>query len=196
MPKITIEKNLFCLPWTQTILGTHLGGKVNFMALDWLTRVNYNPPMIGICVNRMNASHAAILETGEFSINVPSTDMVALTDYTGIVSGKKVDKSKLFEVFYGDLKSAPMIVICPVTMECKLAQPVELPTNYFFIAEIMNIYTEQRFLTDGKPDVKKINPFVLTMPDNRYWSIGESIGKAWHEGIAVRDRLKRETGAD
>jgi flavin reductase (DIM6/NTAB) family NADH-FMN oxidoreductase RutF len=192
MSKITIEKNLFCLPWTQTILGTHFEGKVNFMALDWLTRVNYNPPMIGICVNRMSASHSAILETKEFSINVPSVDMAALTDYAGIVSGKKVDKSKLFDVFYGELKSAPMIVNCPVTMECKLVQPVELPTNYFFIAEIMNIYTEERFLTDGKPDVKKINPFVLTMPDNRYWSIGECIGNAWHEGIAVRERLKQE----
>ncbi len=29
MSKITIEKNLFCLPWTQTILGTHIGGKPN-----------------------------------------------------------------------------------------------------------------------------------------------------------------------
>jgi hypothetical protein len=35
MEKIPIKKDLFCLPWTQTILGTHLGGKVNFMALDW-----------------------------------------------------------------------------------------------------------------------------------------------------------------
>jgi hypothetical protein len=38
--KIAMDKSLFCLPWTQTILGTHLDGKVNFMALDWLTRVN------------------------------------------------------------------------------------------------------------------------------------------------------------
>jgi len=47
MAKITIEKNLFCLPWTQTLLGTHVNGKVNFMALDWLTRVNYQPAMLG-----------------------------------------------------------------------------------------------------------------------------------------------------
>lgn len=148
--------------------------------------------MIGICVNKMNASHSAILATEEFSINVPSADMVALTDCAGLVSGKKVDKSKLFEVFYGGLKAAPMIINCPITMECKLVQTVELPSNYFFIADIMNIYTEERFLTDGKPDVKKINPFVLTMPDNRFWAIGECIGKAWHEGTAVRERLKQE----
>ena len=186
--KITIEKNLFCLPWTQTILGTHIEGRVNFMALDWLTRVNYSPPMLGICVNKVNASCAAVRAGGEFSVNVPGTDMVAVTDYTGLVSGKKVDKSKLFEVFYGSLPAAPMISACPVTMECKVIQEVELPTNVFFIAEIINIYTEERFLTDGKPDIKKINPFLLSMPDNNYWSVGERIGKAWSEGLVLKDK--------
>jgi hypothetical protein len=33
LKKITIDKSLFCLPWTQTIFGMHLDGKVNFMAL-------------------------------------------------------------------------------------------------------------------------------------------------------------------
>jgi len=181
--KITIEqKNLFCLPWAQTILGTQLNGKINFMALDWLTRVNFRPALIGICVNKVNASHEAILGTGEFSVNLPSVEMVEVTDYTGLVSGKRIDKSNLFEVFYGDLNAAPMIKACPLSFECKLTQTVDLPTNYFFIAEIINIYTEERFLTDNKPDIKKMNPFLLTMPDNNFWAIGESIGKAWDAG--------------
>jgi flavin reductase (DIM6/NTAB) family NADH-FMN oxidoreductase RutF len=192
MGKIVIEKDLFCLPWTQTILGTHLEGKANFMALDWLTRVNYKPPMLGICVNKHNASHAAILETEEFSVNVPTTDMVEVTDYTGLVSGKRTDKSDLFEVFYGELKSAPMITTCPINIECRVEKTIELPTNSFFIGEIINIFTEDRFLTEGKPDVKKINPFLLTMPDNRFWSVGENIGKAWNAGKALREQLTQE----
>jgi flavin reductase (DIM6/NTAB) family NADH-FMN oxidoreductase RutF len=192
MEKILIKKDLFCLPWTQTILGTHYEGRVNFMALDWLTRVNYQPPMLGICVNKAHASNVAIRDTGEFSVNVPSTDMVEITDCTGLVSGIHVDKSGLFEVFYGELKSAPMIKICPLTMECKVVQTVELPTNTFFIGEIINIYSEDQFLSDGEPDVKKINPFVLTMPDNRFWSVGECIGKAWNAGKTLRDRLREK----
>lgn len=191
MEKIKINKDLFCLPWTQTILGTHFEGKVNFMALDWLTRVNFQPAMLGICVNRMHASNEAIRSSGEFSVNVPSVDMVDITDYTGLVSGKNVDKSWLFEVFYGQLKSAPMIKIFPLSMECKVIQTVDLPTNTFFIAEIIDIYSDDRFLTDGKPDVKKINPFLLTMPDNRFWSIGECVGKAWNAGKTVGERLKQ-----
>ena len=160
MEKITIDKSLFCLPWTQTILGTLLDGKPNFMALDWLTRVNFNPPMLGVCVNRQHASHNAIVNAGEYSVNIPGVDMVEVTDYTGLVSGKQVDKSNLFGVFYGKLKSAPMIQECPITMECRLVQTVTLPTNSFFIAEIVTIFSEERFLTDGKPDVKKVNPFL------------------------------------
>ena len=113
------------------------------MALDWVTRTNYDPPMIGACVNKNNASSSAILDTKEFSVNVTSVDMLEVTDYTGLVSGKRVDKS------------APMIKKCPLNIECWLAEPVELPTNCFFIAEIINLYSSEKFLSDGKPDVQK-----------------------------------------
>lgn len=188
MKKILEQKNLFCLPWAQTILGTHLNGKINFMALDWLTRVNADPAMLGICVNRNNASHGAIVDTGEFSVNLPSIEMVEKTDYAGIVSGKHVDKSNLFEVFYGELKSAPMISECPLTMECKLVQTVDLPTNSFFIAEIINIYIENEAMPEGKPDMTKMRPFLLTMPDNNYWAIGENVGRAWSAGKKLRKK--------
>ena len=36
-----------------------------------------------------------------------------------------------------------------------------------------------------KPDVKRIDPFTLTMPDNGYWRIGENVGKAWAIGKKV-----------
>jgi flavin reductase (DIM6/NTAB) family NADH-FMN oxidoreductase RutF len=186
MKKIFEQKNLFCLPWAQTILGTHLKGKVNFMALDWLTRVNFKPAMLGICVNKNNATHEAILDTGEFSINLPSVDMVEITDYTGLVSGNRVDKSNLFEIFYGELKAAPMISECPLSLESKVVQTVDLPTNFFFIGQIMNIYTEDKYLTDGLFDMKKVKPFLLTMPDNNFWSLGERVGKAWEAGKNLR----------
>jgi len=187
------QKYLFCLPWTQTILGTHLEGRVNYMALDWLTRVNFKPALLGICVNKGNGSHAAIVETGEFSVNVPSVDMVAITDYTGLVSGKNTDKSELFEIFYGELKAAPLIQECPLNIECRVAQRVDLPTNSFFIAEIVNIYCDDSFLTDSKPDIEKIKPFVLTMPDNRFWTLGNCIGKAWQAGKKFRKHQKNRT---
>jgi flavin reductase (DIM6/NTAB) family NADH-FMN oxidoreductase RutF len=191
MAKITVDKDLFCLPWTQTLLGSHVNGKVNFMALDWLTRVNYRPAMLGVCVNKGHATNEAIRRTNEFSVNVPSADMVAITDYCGIASAKNEDKSKLFEVFYGALKAAPMITACPLNIECRLVRTVDLPTNTFFIAEIVAIYSEEQWLSGGKPDVKKIRPFLLTMPDNRFWAVGDQVGNAWKDGVSYREKLKK-----
>ena len=187
MGKVIVKKSLFCLPWTQTILGTTFKGKVNFMALDWVTRVNFSPPMLGICVGKQHATHEAILDTKEFSVNVPSVDMMEITDYAGLVSGKQVDKSGLFEVFHGELKKAPMIKSCPVTIECRVVETVDLPTNDFFIGEMINIYSEEKYLTDEKPDYEKIKPFLLTMPDNTFWSLGSPIGKAWNAGKKLKE---------
>lgn len=161
------------------------------MALDWVTRANFNPLMMGICVNNGHASNAAVRATGEFSINIPDVDMVEVTDYTGLVSGKNTDTSGLFEVFSGELKAAPMITACPINLECRIAQTVDLPTNTFFIGEIVTIYTEDRFLMEGKPDVKKVRPFLHTMPDNGYWAVGENVGRAWQAGKALKEKLKQ-----
>jgi flavin reductase (DIM6/NTAB) family NADH-FMN oxidoreductase RutF len=98
--------------------------------------------------------------------------------------------SKLFEVFYGELKAAPLITDCTLNIECVLVQTVDLPTNTFFIGEIRNIYTEERYLTEGKPDPKKMRPFLLTMPDNRFWALGEQVGNAWKDGLKFKEKLK------
>jgi flavin reductase (DIM6/NTAB) family NADH-FMN oxidoreductase RutF len=194
MTKLNIADRVFAFVpiTTQTILGSHVNGRANFMALGWLTRANFRPSIIGICVNKGNRSCSGILENGEFSINVPSTDMVAITDYTGLVSAKQTDKSGLFEVFYGQLKAAPLILDCPINVESKVVDSVELPTNYFFFGEVVGVYTEEHFLTDGVPDPEKVKPFLLSVPDNRFWALGDCVGRAWQEGKTISARYEHE----
>ena len=85
-----------------------------------------------------------------------------------------------------------MIKDCPLTLECKLVETVEFPTNYFFVGEIVEAHSEDRYMTDGKVDVKKANPLVFTMPDNRYWNIGDYAGKAWGSGKVIKERIEAE----
>jgi hypothetical protein len=65
---------------------------------------------------------------------------------------------------------------------------LRLPFNTLYVGEIVEAYSEDRYLTDGKPDVKKIKPFTLTMPDNNYWEVGNNIGKAWSIGKKLRQK--------
>jgi len=67
---------------------------------------------------------------------------------------------------------------------------VDLPTNTFFIGEIVNIHAEEKYLSNGKPDVKKIRPFLLTMPDNKFWAVGEQVGNAWKDGVKFKEEMK------
>lgn len=181
MEKQQIGQNFF-IPMPVVLVGTQVKGRANFMAVGWITRANGNPPMIacGIGTNRFTAR--GIAETKTFSVNIPSSDLLEKTDYCGIVSGEKTDKSQVFDVFYGSLKTAPMIRDCPATLECTLVQSVLLPTHTLFIGEIAGAYADGRVINDGKPDYPEMDPLFLTMPDNRYWTIGKYAGDAWSAG--------------
>jgi flavin reductase (DIM6/NTAB) family NADH-FMN oxidoreductase RutF len=182
MEKINIGTNTFVYPNPVTLLGANVEGRANFMSLGWVSRVNAEPPYIGIGVNKAHHTIRGILENKTFSINFPDADMVEATDYCGLVSGKTTDKSQVFETFYGELKTAPMVKECSLSLECKLIDRVDLPTNIFFIGEIIASYTDEKYLTDGKLDIKKMNPLLLSMPDNSYWTVGKYVGKAWNIG--------------
>ncbi len=182
MEKIHIGTQSFLYPMPVVLVGTVVNGRPNFMTVGWISRVNFKPPLLGMGISKGHYTAKGILENKAFSVNIPSASMAEITDYCGIVSGKKQDKSWLFDLFYGEVKTAPMIRECPLTMECRLDQTVELPSNYLFIGEIAGVYTEEQYITDGCPDIEKMNPLSLTMPDNRYWKTGECAGSAWKMG--------------
>ncbi len=184
--KINIGNNVFVYPMATTIVGTHVKGKVNFMTVGFISRVNSTPPLIGISIAKCHYTPKGINKNKSFSVNFPSKEMMEVTDYCGFVSGANVDKSGLFDVFYGELDTAPMIAECPLNLECKLVKTLEFPTNYLFIGEIAGAYSEEQYMTDDKPDVVKMEPLVFTMTDNRYWTIGEYAGKVWECGKDFR----------
>jgi flavin reductase (DIM6/NTAB) family NADH-FMN oxidoreductase RutF len=190
MDKINLGSTIPAYPMPVSLVGAYVDGKPNFMAVAWFTMASYKPPSIAITLGKGHYTNPGIRENKTFSICLPSEDMVEITDYCGIVSGKKTDKSEIFDLFYGELKTAPLIRDCPLCIECTLVEIVESGLNEIFIGEIMGIYTEERFLTDGKLDFKKMKPLILSQPDTSYWRLGEQVGKAWN--IGKRYKAKRK----
>lgn len=185
MEKQQIGSNFF-IPMPVVLMGTQVKGKDNFMAVGWCARVNGNPPMIACGIAKNHYTPQGVAENKSFSLNIPSADLLDKTDYCGIVSGANTDKSKIFSVFHGSLKTAPMIRECPVTLECRLVQDVSLPTHHLFIGEIVGVYADSRVIRDGKPDFPGIDPLFLTIPDNRYWTLGKHAGDAWSAGKKLK----------
>ena len=106
------------------------------------------------------------------------------------MSGKKTDKSEIFDLFYGELNTAPLIRDCPLSVECKLVEIVESGLNEIFIGEVVGTYTEEGYLTDGKLDFKKMKPLILSQPDTAYWRLGDPVAKAWNIGKRYKAKHK------
>jgi flavin reductase (DIM6/NTAB) family NADH-FMN oxidoreductase RutF len=188
MGKIKIDSDAaFLYPMPMVLVGSVVEGKTNFMAVGWVSRVNFKPPLFGIALGPHH-TNKGIDENREFSINIPDISLIEKTDYCGLVSGKKTDKSEIFNVFFGDLTKAPLIEECPVCISLSLFDAVKLPFNTFYIGEPKEVFSEEKYMTDKTLDIKKINPFTLTMPDNNYWSVGDNLGKAWSIGTSLKKK--------
>ncbi len=187
MSKVNLGRNVSIYPMPVTLVGAMVDGKPNFMAVAWICRVNATPPMLAISLNKPRHTAKGIRENETFSVNFPGANMAKQADYCGLVSGKESDKSELFEVFFGTLKTAPMIKSCPLCIECTLKEIHELPTNDLYIGEIVSSYAEESCFSEGKLDIRKMNPLLLSMPDNRYWKVGDYVGIAWSMGRGLKE---------
>jgi len=182
MDKINLGAAIPAYPMPVSLVGAHVDGKPTFLTVAWFTMAGYNPPRIAVSLGKGHYTNPGIKANKTFSVCLPSEEMVAATDYCGIVSGRKIDKSAIFDLFYGELKTAPMIKACPLNVECKLADVVESSLNEIFIGEIVGTYTEEKFMTGGKPDLSKMKPLILSQPDTSYWNLGKPVAKAWSIG--------------
>lgn len=182
MEKIEIGADRLHYPMPCSLIGANVDGKPNYLTVAWFSMANPKPPYVMAAMNKAHYTNAGVKANNTFSINIPSAHLVEKMDYCGLVSGSKTDKSGVFDTFYGKLKTAPMARECAFNVECRLVQTVELPMEELFIGEIAGAYCEKRYLTDGLPDMRKINPLLLLMAQKMYASLGPDVAPAWGAG--------------
>lgn len=199
MIKNKIRPGSYLFPTPTVLIGANVNGKANFNAIGWVSGLEFGPPLISISSNQQHHNNVGIKENQTFSVNTPSADMVEITDYCGIQSGKREDKSEIFDVFYGELKTAPMIREAPLNLECKVIHTVDTTKianarqgHDIFIGEVVQAYAEEKYLTNGTPDIEKIQPLVLSGSRGkyRYYKIGEELGTAWNIGLNYKNNKK------
>ena len=183
MQKKQLGAKTLIYPMPVVIIGANVEGKPNFNTIAYCGVAQSKPPMIAISMDKKRYTNKGIRENNTFSINFPSEDMIKVTDYIGTYSGKDIDKSKLFKIFYGNMKNAPMIVECPINIECRVIEIKDFGgKNDLFIGEVTQTYSEEKYLTDEIPDMKKVNPILFSRYENTYWKVGEYLGEASEVG--------------
>jgi len=134
-------------------------------------------------INRKHYTMNGIREKRVFSMNLPSPKLVQLADYIGTNSGRKVDKSTLFNIFYGETE-APMIKECILNMELEVKEIIELPDHFIVLGDAVTSYIDEENMTNNRPDMKKMNPVIYTGAEKQptYWTLGEKLGDAFQLG--------------
>lgn len=170
-------------PMPATIVGAVVDGRPNFMAVAHVGILNnVRPQYLTVSLKKFRHTAKGIHQNGMFSICLPSKSMVVAADYVGIVSGAKVDKSHVFDVFYGNLETAPMIRECPVNMELRLHQVIDLPAHEVFVGELVATHADPAVLDNGKIDLEKVKPILFDYASGWYFSLGEPLAPCWQAG--------------
>ena len=193
MEKRKLGPEPLILPMPTLVVGAKVNGKPNFMIASWCGVAAYKPPAITIAMNKARYTLKGVNENGTFSVNVPSCEIIKKADYCGIYSGSKKDKSQIFKIFYGELKTAPLIEECPINLECKVLHLLDMRTHILIVGEIVETYVTSGCLADGKIDPEKIDPPVYIKSTMRYHRVGEVLASAFNVGREDGDTRSPET---
>jgi flavin reductase (DIM6/NTAB) family NADH-FMN oxidoreductase RutF len=181
-------------PIPIVLVGGMVDGRPNYTTLGDCGIMGIHPPLVYVSLNQKHYTCQGILENQTYSINLPSTDMLAATDYCGIVSGRDVDKSRLFEAFYGELETAPMIGACPVNLECRVVKAFSIQHRRVFVGEVVQTYVDGTYVIerDGHKEIAEMSKFdpIIYALDNRYYRIGGTIGVGYREGIGLAEECE------
>ena len=126
-------------------------GKDNVFTVAWIGTVCTKPPMLSISVRPERLSYEYIKETMEFTVNLPSENMVKAVDFCGVRSGRQIDKIKEmgFTMAEGEKVNSPYIDECPISIECQVKQIIPLGTHDVFIAEVVSSHVNEDLMDEN-----------------------------------------------
>lgn len=138
----------------------------NIITLSWIATLCSLPPIIGMGIRKNRFSHSAIVKTEEFVVNIPEEQLVKEADYCGTHSGENVDKFQETGLTKQDARivSVPLIKECPINIECKLTESVELGSHTLFLGEVVGTHIDERIMTEGELDDNKFKPLTYLSP--------------------------------
>lgn len=88
----------------------------------------------------------------------------------------------------GRLAHAPLIADAPLSIECRVERTLTVGEHEVFIGEVVDTYIDEACITDGRPDLAKVDPLLFDFTRILYWSLGEPVGRPWNAGKALKRR--------
>ena len=170
-------------PLPVLMIGTYdENGVPNLMNAAWGGQCDTNEIFISLASHKTTDNFA---KTGELTVAFATRDTVVASDYFGIESGRKVDKIAKagFHAVKSKKVNAPVFEEYPITMEC---QVIRYEDEILWARIVGTVVDEEVLTEDGKIDFEKAGIITFDSSLNEYRVIGESVGKAFKDGFALK----------
>ncbi len=162
-------------PLPIALVGTLINDKPNYCVIGYISPFDFGRHIF-FSLYKKRYTRLGIQENRTFSVNIPSENLLNEVNICGSKSGRDFDKSKLFDTFYGELKTAPMIQQCPLNMECQVTDILDYDPNEGVIGKVIKSYADVKLVKNDVVDMKKARLIVWTIGgDFSYYRLGARI---------------------
>lgn len=162
----------------------------NIITVAWAGTICSDPAMVSISIRPERHSYKIIKRTGEFVINLTTEELAFSTDWCGVKSGKETNKWEAMHLTPIPCKEvlAPAIAQSPISIECKVKQIIPLGTHDMFIAEVVNVIADEKYLDNtDRFDLAKAKPICYS--HGKYYAVGKELGRF---GFSVMKKKKNK----
>lgn len=129
------------------------GGRRNVMAAAWNTIFEFQPPRIGVVIDKSTYTRELVEAAGRFAIGVPCRAIADLAYTVGSTSGREGDKFERFGIghFPGSAIDVPLVEGCVAWLECRVIPEPHVQQAYdLFVAEVLVAQADPRAFRDGR----------------------------------------------
>jgi flavin reductase (DIM6/NTAB) family NADH-FMN oxidoreductase RutF len=169
---------IYPLPAVMVTVGAE-PSEYNVLTVSWTGTICSDPAMCYISVRPGRHSYSILKKNMEFVINLTTEELARATDWVGVRSGKDYNKFEKMNLTpaKAHVVSAPYIEESPLSIECRVKQILPLGTHDMFIAEVVNILADDKFIDPetGAFDMERAK--LLVYSHGKYYGTGKFIGK-------------------
>lgn len=188
--KRSLGADTLALPSPVWVIGSFdANGQPNLITVSWAGICCSEPPCVAIAVRKNRLSHANILHSGAFTVNLPAVSQLAQTDLIGMVSGVTTDKFSLtgLTAVSSDLVQAPYVEEFPLNLECVLLHSIDLGSHTQFIGRICDVKAGEEVLgSHGLPVAGLLQPILASAPERSYYALGKHLGQTSAAGKTLQ----------
>jgi len=152
-------------------------GRDNIMTAAWAGTVCSEPPCVSVSIRKERFSHDMIASSGEFVINLTTSELTRAMDFCGVRSGRDIDKWEACSLtrMEGACVKAPLIAQSPVNIECSVISVTELGSHDMFLGKIVSVAVDSKYIDpNGRFRFDKTNPIAYS--HGAYYELGRKLG--------------------